>query len=99
MHNRFYREEFNPYLNFHRPCGHAEIVIGEKGKQKRVYNWYATPWEALRRRPCLASCLREDLTLDRLEATARVRSDVEAARRMQEGKRKLFATFGEKRTV
>ena len=97
--NRFYREDFNPYLNFHRPCGHAEILIGEKGKQKRVYNWYATPWEALRRRPCLASCLRADLTLDQLEAAARAQSDVEAARRMQEGKRKLFATFGQKRTA
>ena len=95
----FYREEFNPYLNFHRPCGHAEIVTGEKGKQKRVYNWYATPWEALRRLSCLASCLRADLTLDQLEATARAHSDVEAACRMQEAKRKLFATFGQKRTA
>jgi transposase InsO family protein len=97
--NTFYREEFNPYLNFHRPCGHAEIVTDAKGKKKRVYSWYATPWEALRRLPSLAACLRPELTLDQLEAQARSCSDVEAARRMQESKRKLFATFVQKRTA
>jgi transposase InsO family protein len=97
--NTFYREDFNPYLNFHRPCGYAEIVTSQKGKQRRVYSWYATPWEALRRLPALASCLRPDVTLEQLEAQARERSDVEAARRMQESKRKLFAAFGNKRTA
>ena len=95
----FYREEFNPYLNFHRPCGHAEIVTDAKGKRRRVYSWYATPWEALRRLPSLAACLRPELTLDQLEAKARGCSDVEAARRMQESKRKLFATFAQRRTA
>jgi transposase InsO family protein len=97
--NTFYREEFNPYLNFHRPCGHAEIVTDAKGKKKRVYSWYATPWEALRRLPGLAACLRPELTLDELEAKARCCSDVESARRMQDGKRRLFASFTQKRTA
>lgn len=97
--NTFYSEELNPYLNFHRPCGHAEIVSDAKGKKKRVYGWYATPWEALRRLPGLAACLRPELTLDQLEAQARGCSDVEAARCMQESKRKLFATFAQRRTA
>jgi transposase InsO family protein len=97
--NTFYREEFNPYLNFHRPCGHAELVMDDNGKRRRVYNWYATPWEALRRSPALASCLRPDVTLEQLEAQARERSDVEAARRMQQSKRKLFETFTRRRTA
>src|SRR6266853_4680851 len=46
--NDFYREHFNPYLNFHRPCGVPEVVTEVKGKQRRVYRWYATPWEILR---------------------------------------------------
>lgn len=97
--NTFYREEFNPYLNFHRPCGHAEIVTGAKGRQRRVYSWFATPWEALRRLPGLASCLRPDVTQEQLEAQARQRSDVEAAVQMQDRKRALFATFQDKRTA
>jgi hypothetical protein len=52
--NQFYREHFNPYLNFHRPCGVPEVVTSDKGKQRRVYRWYATPWEILRQLPDLA---------------------------------------------
>jgi hypothetical protein len=44
----FYRLHFNPYLNFHRPCGVPEISTDSQGKQRRVYRWYATPWEILR---------------------------------------------------
>ena len=32
----FYRNHFNPYLNFHRPCGVPEVVTGAKGKQRRT---------------------------------------------------------------
>src|ERR1700745_499627 len=33
----FYEEHFNPYLNYHRPCGVPETQVNGKGKQKRVY--------------------------------------------------------------
>ena len=39
---RFYQQHFNPYLNFHRPCGQPEIESNAKGKQKRVYRHYQT---------------------------------------------------------
>src|SRR5436853_4714971 len=29
----FYEEHFNPYLNFHRPCGVPERVTDAKGKE------------------------------------------------------------------
>jgi transposase InsO family protein len=32
----FYERWFNPYLNFHRPCGVPEITITEKGIQRRA---------------------------------------------------------------
>ena len=35
----FYEEYFNPYWNFHRPCGGPEERINAKGKGKRVYRW------------------------------------------------------------
>ena len=35
--NKFYRDYFNPYLNFHRPCGVPEVVTGAKGKHGRTY--------------------------------------------------------------
>ena len=89
----FYREYFNPYLNFHRPCGVPEIVTGPKGKQRRVYRWYATPWQILRQLPGVAGYLRCGLTMEALDEQARAHSDTGAARQMQEAKRRLFASF------
>jgi hypothetical protein len=89
----FYREYFNPYLNFHRPCGVPEIVTGPKGKKKRVYRWYATPWQILRQLPGVAGFLRSGLTIAALDDQVKVHSDTESARRMQEAKRHLFASF------
>jgi len=89
----FYQEHFNPYLNFHRPCGVPELVVNAKGKAKRVYRWYATPWEILRQLPDVASHLKAELTIAKLDQQAQAKSDTQAAEQMQEAKRKLFASF------
>lgn len=89
----FYHEYLNPYLNFHRPCGVPEMLSGAKGKRKRVYRWYATPWQILRRLPGVAGHLRAELTIEALDQQARAHSDMEAAQRMQQAKRRLFATW------
>ena len=96
---RFYEEYFNPYLNFHRPCGVPELKVDGKGKVTRSYPWYATPWEILRQLPGLARWLRPDLTAAELEQRARRKSDTAAALEMQAAKRKLFARFVEKRSA
>jgi transposase InsO family protein len=95
--NEFYRQHFNPYLNFHRPCGVPELETNAKGKTKRVYRWYATPWENLRRLPDLAKALKPDLTIQDLERQARAQTDTEAAVEMQKAKQKLFASFQRRR--
>src|SRR3990167_3580387 len=46
--NNYYRNYFNPYLNFHRPCGFPTITIDDKGRKKRIYHSYLTPYEALK---------------------------------------------------
>jgi transposase InsO family protein len=97
--DQFYRRHFNPYLNFHRPCGVPEVRVTAKGKQKRVYRWYATPWEILRQLPGLAGYLRTDLTVDQLAQESRGRSDTQAATEMQEAKRKLFAGWHSQRSA
>jgi transposase InsO family protein len=89
----FYTEYLNPYLNFHRPCGVPELKVNAKGKEKRVYRWYATPWEILRQLPDVASHLKTEWTIALLDQQAQARSDTQAAAAMQEAKRKLFASF------
>jgi transposase InsO family protein len=95
----FYQEHFNPYLNFHRPCGVPERKVNAKGREKSVYRWYATPWEILRQLPDLARHLKADLTIAQLEQLARAQTDTQAAEKMQAAKRKLFTSFQRKRSA
>jgi transposase InsO family protein len=95
----FYEQYFNPYLNFHRPCGVPEQVVDAKGKSKRVYRWYATPWEILRQLPRLAGHLKEGVTMQALEKKAGTRTDTQAAEEMQKAKEKLFSGFHQRRTA
>jgi hypothetical protein len=45
--HRFFAAHLNPYLNYHRPCGFAELTTGVRGRLKRRYpaNDYRTPFE------------------------------------------------------
>ena len=95
----FYEEHFNSYLNFHRPCGVPEETMNAKGKIKRVYRWYATPWEILRQLPGLARHLKPDVTVQMLDCLARAQTDTAAATEMQTAKRKLFASFPQRRSA
>jgi transposase InsO family protein len=97
--NEFYRKHFNPYLNFHRPCGVPEVVTSAKGKQRRIYRWYATPWEILRQLPDLARYLRPELTEEEMNQRAGRESDTASARTMQKEKQKLFASFGRRQSA
>jgi hypothetical protein len=84
-------------LNYHRPCGVPERVIDAKGKERRIYPWYATPWENLRRLPDLARDLKEGITVEMLDRRARAKTDMEAAQEKQKAKQKLFAGFQQRR--
>ena len=89
----FFQEHLNPYLNFHRPCGVPELVVNAKGKEKRAYRWYATPWEILRQLPDVARHLKAEVTIAMLDQQAQAKSDTQAAEEMQQAKCKLFERF------
>ena len=89
----FFQQHLNPYLNFHRPCGVPELVVNAKGKEKRAYRWYATPWEILRQLPDVARHLRAEVTIAMLDQQAQAKSDTQAAEEMQQAKCKLFESF------
>jgi len=95
----FYEKHFNSYLNFHRPCGVPQEVVNAQGKVKRVYRWYATPWEILRQLPGLAGHLKAGVTIQDLECQARAKTDTVAAMEMQTAKRKLFARWHHQRSA
>ena len=76
-----------------------EFVLTAQGERKRVYRWYATPWEILRQLPGFTGFLREGLLPDQLERQAKARSDIQAALEMQDAKRKLFARLSQRRSA
>jgi IS30 family transposase len=91
--DQFHRRYLNPYLNFHRPCGIPEIITTAKGKQKRIYRRWATPWEIFSSLPACEGSLRAGLSMSKLQAEAAAQTDTEAAREMQEAKRRLWASI------
>lgn len=94
--DRFYLEHFNAYLNFHRPCAFATVTIDEKGRRRKKYETYQTPFERLKSiikaiSPDAArACLREGVTLASLDKIASAQSDNAAAEAMQAALRGLF---------
>lgn len=88
--NDFYVQFFNPYLNYHRPCGFATTTIDDKGKQKKIYNIYQTPYEALKKIQDVKTYIKPEVTLRSLEAIANKYSDNEYATIMEQEKQKLF---------
>ena len=89
---RFYTADFNPYLNYHRPCGFATIDVRDNGKRRRHYrpNDYRTPYEKLVSLEGWEDYLKTGITAAYLEQRARKMSDTECALRMQQRKRTLL---------
>ena len=89
---KFYTAYFNPYLNYHRPCGFATVKVLARGKRKRTYpaKDYRTPYEELVSLPDWEQYLKEGITAALLDRQARRMSDTEAAQRMQRVKLALL---------
>lgn len=90
--NVFYKEHLIPYLNFHRPCAFPKVEVLPNGKKKITYpkESYKTPYEKLKSLPNWRQYLRPGVTPAMLEAQANAKTPNQAAREMQEAKRKLF---------
>lgn len=90
--NRFYRDHLIPYLNFHRPCAFPKVETLSNGKKKITYpkENYKTPYEKLKSLKDWEQYLRPGITPDMLESQANAKTPNQAAREMQEAKKKLF---------
>lgn len=95
MINQFYQSFFNPYLNFHRPCGFATIIEDpkKKGKLKKVYKNYMTPHEKLKKVDSIGKYLKPGISFEKLDKFAFAFSDNEFAGIMQNEKKELFKKF------
>lgn len=88
--NSYYKNFFNPYLNFHRPCGYPTIQTDEKGRKTKVYTRYQIPYEALKTITGANNFLKPGQTFENLDKIAYSHSDNEFAKMMREEEHKLF---------
>lgn len=91
--NIFFREQMDEYLNFHRPCGFATNYTDDKGKIKKMYEKYMTPYEKLISIPNFEQYLKPDISVSFLSDFSKRQSDNESAQKMQIAKTKLFKNF------
>jgi hypothetical protein len=89
---RFYMAHLNPYLNFHRPCGFATVVVNAKGKKRRKYpaEDYATPYERLQKLENWTQYLKPEIRPELLARHANQMSDLESAQRLQKARTQIL---------
>lgn len=88
--NEFYQQFFNPYLNFHRPCGFATTTIDSKGKERKKYDNYLTPYAKLKTMDNWTQYLAPGRTQKELDELSISHSHNGWAKLMQEAKSRLF---------
>ncbi len=88
--NHYLKNYFNPYLNFHRPCAYPSIETSEKGKRRKVYDLYQTPYDHLKEIVGANKFLKLGQTFEKLDIIAYSHSDNEWAEIMRKEEDKLF---------
>ncbi|MBI2591139.1 MAG: hypothetical protein HYW34_00445 [Candidatus Brennerbacteria bacterium] len=83
---------FNEYLNFHRPCGFATVIVDAKGKEKKIYNVYETPYERFGSLSGAEQYLKPGVSFAELDCVAQRMSDTEYA--MMKQKAELLSAIG-----
>lgn len=82
----FYEQYFNIYLNFHRICGFAKEYTDKRGKIRKKYETYLTPYGRLRVLPAAEQYLKPGVTFADLDKIAYAMSDNEFAEQMKKAK-------------
>jgi hypothetical protein len=95
--NKFNRRYLNPHINYHRPCLFSEIIIDEKGKQRKTYPYknMMTPYEKFKSLPNAKQYLKPTLTFEILDNIAYEITDNQSAERLQKARKKLYKNIYE----
>lgn len=86
----FYETYFNPYLFFHRVCAFATDYVDKRGKIRKKYETYLTPYEKLKSLPHAEQYLKDGVTFEQLDKCAYTESDNDFAEKMERAKTNVF---------
>lgn len=93
--NLFNRKYLNIYLNYHRPCAFATGEPDRRGKIKKHYNNWLTPYEKFKSLPNAEQYLKPNFNFAELNKIAGRLSDNQFAEEMGREKQKLFKLINE----
>jgi len=90
--NSFYKNHFNTYLDYHRPCAFAKIVTDKKGKEKKIYpkDNYMTPYEKFKSLKNAEQYLKPEINFNKLDKIPLEISSTDYAKKMQKEKQLVF---------
>lgn len=88
--NKFDKKYLNIYLNYHRPSGFASDKIDKRGKVKKEYSEFTTPYEKFKSLENAKQYLKTGFAFAKLDEIAYAKSDNKFATEMMEEKDKLF---------
>lgn len=96
--NEFNQNYLIPYLNYHRPCHFAEIIVNSKGKEVKKYPYknMMTPYEKFKSLENAGQYLKVGINFDTLDQLAMSMTDLQSAERLRQAQRKLFETIVKK---
>lgn len=80
----------NVYLNYLLPCGYAAEVVNRKGRIRKRYDSYLTPYERFRSLSHPPQHLRPGRTMTELKRIAQAHGDTEYALLVKRVKAELF---------
>lgn len=86
----FDKKYFNIYLNYHRPCAFATDKQDAKGKIRKVYDQWLTPYEKFKSLLNAEQYLKVEFSFEKLDKIAYEKSDNQFAEEMNKEKKKLF---------
>ena len=90
--DRFYQKYFNPFLNYHRVCSYSTDYLDKRGKIRKKYDTYLTPYEKFRSLDNAEEYLKGNITFADLDKIAYAKSDIEAGEIIRKEKLKIFKT-------
>lgn len=91
--DKFYQKYFNVFLNYHRVCSFATDHVDKRGKICKKYETYLTPYDKLKLLRNSKKYLKDNISFEKLDEIAYVKSDIEFAKKVKKEKIKLFNKF------
>jgi hypothetical protein len=88
--NDFYQKYFNTFINYHRVCAFATDFMDKKGKVKKKYDVYLTPYEKLKSLKNAEQYLKKGITFAKLDKIAYAESDIEFGSKLRKVRSNFF---------